>query len=389
MTKKQTTLLITLIGSIAALGPFTIDMYLPGFPDIAKYYHTDEKQVAYTLTSFFIGISIGQLIYGPLLDRFGRKQPLLIGLSLYLVASLICVFAPNLFTLIFMRFIQALGGSVGMVAGSSIIRDIFETKDVAKMLSSVILVMGAAPIIAPSLGSYLIHHFGWKMIFVFLTIVSALIITGIYFFLNVGRGADESIILKLPNIFRNYWHTLQKREFLLYSISGSIAMAILFAYISTIPFILMSIYGVSQTTFGWLFGLNAFGFILGSQINRLALLRFQLKPLTIGVALFCAIISLTFLILAFSIQIPLFLFSVLIFFILFSLGIVNPNATALSLDKISENVGLATALNGSLRMGIAAFVSGLAGSLYNGTVFPLLIMMFVLSCLALLSLLFA
>ncbi|MCB0667248.1 MAG: multidrug effflux MFS transporter [Saprospiraceae bacterium] len=386
MTRRQTNLLIVLIGSIAALGPFTIDMYLPAFPGIAKYFGTDEKHVAYTLTSFFVGISLGQLIYGPLLDRFGRKIPLLSGLSLYLMASLACASAPSLTALIGFRFIQALGSSVGMVAGSAIIRDLFDTRDVAKMLSSVILVMGAAPIIAPSLGSFVIHHLGWQAIFVFLAIVSALIILGLYFFLHAGKGPDPSFEFKPAYIFRKYWNTLKQTDFLLYSVSGSIAMSMLFAYISTIPFVLMSIYQVSEAAFGWLFGLNAFGFILGSQVNRYALRRFDLIPLTVAVALFSVIIGIVLLVMATFFSLSLELFCILIFQVLFSLGIVNPNTTALSLDKISVNVGLATALNGSLRMGIAAVVSGIAGSMYNGTVFPLLIMLLTLSLLSLISL---
>lgn len=155
--KINKTLLIILLGILAALGPFTIDMYLPGFSRIAEDLGTDENHVAFTLTSYFIGIAVGQLIYGPIVDKYGRKKPLLIGLTIYSVAALGCALSPDIESMIAMRFLQALGGCVGMVASNAIISDVYQKEHRAKAFSSIMLVMGVAPLIAPSVGSFFVE----------------------------------------------------------------------------------------------------------------------------------------------------------------------------------------------------------------------------------------
>ncbi len=383
MTKAQKNLLIFLIGCVAALGPFTIDMYLPAFPALAKDFNTSEKNIALTLSTYFIGISIGQLIYGPLIDRYGRKRPLLIGLTIYLFASIGCALADSLQSMIVLRFIQALGASVGMVAGKAIIRDLFEVKEVARVLSSILLVMGVAPIVAPSLGSFLITTFGWQSIFIFLSTICVLLITMLYFFLKGGRGPDKTVSLKFLTILKNYIKTLENRAFTYYSVAGSLALATIFAYISSIPFILMNLYKVSETTFGWLFGLNAFGFVLGSQVNRFLLKRINLVRLTNYVSYVNFLVSLLFLLLGYFLALPLVLFCTFLFCILFFSGFVNPNATALSLEGFRKNVGYASALNGSIRMAAGAIVSALIGVCYDGTMNPMLFFIFGLTLLTL------
>lgn len=388
MTKKQQQVLIVILGFIAALGPFSIDMYLPGFPAIAEDLKTDESHVSLTLTTFFIGISVGQLAYGPLLDRFGRKKPLLIGLVIYAVAAIGCALSPDVWWLIGMRLVLALGGCVGMVACSAIIRDRFSANEVARAFSSILLVMGVAPVIAPTLGGLFTGYFGWRSIFVFLFIIAVLLITVIYFFLEESKGEDREVSLKFGKIAGNYLAVLRNPDFVLYGLAGSIAMAIMFAYISGIPFILMKIYGVSETTFGWMFGLNAFGFIAGSQINRYLLKRYKLVTLTRNASFVLLIVTSLLLIGVWEFELTLPVFAGLLFFILFFLGFINPNATALSLEPFaSGNVGSASAMNGSFKMGAGAAISALMGVFHNGTVFPMVIMAFVLALVSFLLLL--
>lgn len=158
-------LLILILGLLSAIGPFSIDTYLSGFPTIAADLHVTVDAVSYSLSSFFIGISLGQLIYGPLLDRFGRKKPLMIGLVIYVVASLGCAIAHTIEMLIIFRFLQALGGCVGMVAPRAVVRDIFPVSESAKIFSTLILILGVSPIIAPTIGSYMIVSLGWQSVF--------------------------------------------------------------------------------------------------------------------------------------------------------------------------------------------------------------------------------
>lgn len=382
ITSREKTILVLILGSIAALGPFTVDMYLPGFPTIAEDLGTTQKSMSYTLTSYFIGISIGQLIYGPVIDKFGRKPPLLFGLSIFSMASFGIAFSPDINTMIGLRFVQALGASVGMVASMSIVRDIFKGKEIAKMLTNIMLVMGVAPVIAPTLGSLFLNNFQWEAIFIFLFAISALVLLAVFFKLKETTGYKPEVSLKISNSLKNYWITLQNASFTKFTISGSIAMSLLFCYIASIPFIFMSYYGVSEQNFGLLFGMNAFGLIIGSQLNRFLLKRFRLIKLTN--IIFVMIISVTFLllILFYLTTISLFVFSAVIFIMMFLIGFLNPNSMALAMDNVDKNIGLASALNGSFRMAFGAFVSALIGVFYNGTPLPFIWFIFILSSIS-------
>jgi len=175
--------LILILGLLTAIGPFSIDMYLPAFPDIARGLHTTVADVTLSLSSFFIGISFGQLLYGPLLERFGRKKPLYAGLCIYLIASIGCALAGSVNALIAFRLLQALGGCAGMVAARAIVRDIFEVKENAKIFSTLMLVVAVSPIIAPTLGGYVTAVLGWRYVFAILMVISLVILVGIHFLL--------------------------------------------------------------------------------------------------------------------------------------------------------------------------------------------------------------
>ena len=380
MTKSEKITLVILLGSVAAIGPFTTDMYLPGFPSIAKDFGVSEAEISYTLTGYFIGISIGQLFYGPLIDRYGRKKPLLIGLFIYVLASVACFLVSNLYIFIALRFLQALGASAGMVAGTAMVRDLFDSTEVARTLSSILLVMGVAPIIAPSLGGFLLRAFNWEAIFIFLSSISFILAINIYFFLGETRGFHSESTLCIKTILLNYWQELKNKKFTNFSLAGSLAMAIMYAYIASISYILMTIYGVSNTTFGWLFAINAIGYVGGSQLNNYLLKKKNLYKLTRYMNLIQVMISIVFLILAYSIKLPLTFFCLLIFSVLFILGFLNPNSTALSLATVKDkNVGMASALNGSMRMGAGALVSFSMGKFSDGTMLPLLWCIFILT----------
>ena len=193
MTKQKYTVLILILGSLTALGPFSIDMYLPGFKAIAKYLHTSTDEVALSLSSYFIGIAAGQLLYGPLLDRFGRKNPLYWGLGLYIVSSMGCFFSSSLEMLIALRFFQAVGSCAASVAAMAMVRDLFPVEDNAKVFSLLILVLGASPMLAPTAGSYITAAFEWQVIFLVLTIIAVLILLSVIFWLPESYQPDPAI----------------------------------------------------------------------------------------------------------------------------------------------------------------------------------------------------
>ena len=372
MSKKQQNIIILILGALAALGPFAIDMYLPGFPAIAKDLRTDISHVALSLTSYFIGISVGQLIYGPLIDRFGRKKPLLIGLSLFILAAVGCAFVPTVEWLIALRLLLALGGCVGMVAGRAVVRDVFPVKDIPKVFSMLMLVMGVAPIIAPTVGGFVTATLGWRYIFAVLALIGVAVMLLIVLLLPESKGPDPGMSLKPKHVLGDFLSVLKNPVFLTYAFAASTAQAGLFAYITGSPFVFMEIFGLSETYYGWVFGMNAFGFIAGSQFNNLMLRKRTSVQITLGAGSMQFVLG--FLLLSGNyfgfLSAPTSL--ILIFCYLFCLGVLSPNAAALALAPFARNAGSASALMGSAQMATGAIASALISGLHNATAIPMM-----------------
>ena len=257
MQRENKFVLLVTLGLLTAIGPFSIDMYLPGFPDIATNLQTTVSKVSLSLSSFFIGISFGQLLYGPMLDRFGRKKPLYIGLCLYILASVGCTIAASVNALIAWRLLEALGGCVGMVAARAMVRDLFPVNENAKVFSTLMLVVGVSPIIAPTLGGYLTASVGWRSVFIVLTLMAAGILTLVHFQLPESKKPDPYYSLKPKPIFIAFGKVLKEPQFYTYSLTGSMAAAGLYAYIAGSPYVFMQLYKVSEKQYGWILALIA------------------------------------------------------------------------------------------------------------------------------------
>ncbi|MCO5258826.1 MAG: multidrug effflux MFS transporter [Crocinitomicaceae bacterium] len=389
-TTINKTFLIVLLGILAALGPFSIDMYLPGFNQITDTFSTNEQQIAFTLTSYFLGIALGQLFYGPLVDKYGRKKPLLVGLSIYSVASIGCALAPNLNSLIVIRFLQAIGGCVGMVASNAIISDVYPVEKRAKAFSLIMLVMGVAPLIAPSIGSLVLANFGWRTIFYFLTLFSLLVGCLIFFFLPETSRFLHQDKLKVKTITLDYVGILKNRTFLLYTLASSLAMAVLFAYISSASFIFQTFFGLSRETFAIIFAINATGLITGSYIN--GILTTKVSFIKIGRIASIVLLFATFLVFIVVNSRPTIHYTLAvggIFTILFLIGFINPNTTAASFAPFSGNVGAASALGGSIRMAAAALIASIVGVFQNDSILTTFGIMFILAFIVLMLVLSA
>lgn len=226
MSTKTYFLLILLLGSLTALEPFSIDMYLPGFPAIARDLHTTAAKVSLSLSGYFIGISLGQLLYGPLLDRFGRKPPLYVGLIVYILASAGCAAASSIEGLIIMRVIQAIGSCAAAVASVAMVRDLFPVKDNAKVFSLLLLVVGASPMIAPTVGGYVTAAWGWQAVFLILLGMGVTILVATALWLPASYAPDRSISLKPRPILTNFGQVLREPQFYTYALTGAIAFCL-------------------------------------------------------------------------------------------------------------------------------------------------------------------
>lgn len=357
MPKNKNFYLILILGSLAALGPFSIDMYLPGFLDIATDLNTTESMVSLSLSSFFIGISAGQLLYGPLLDKFGRKKPLYFGLALYILASVGCLAVTEINQLIVLRFIQAIGSCATAVASIAMVRDLFSVKESPKVFASLMLVIALSPMLAPTAGGYLIAALGWKYVFLFLAFMAVAILLAAFFKLPESFKPDPNYSLKPKPILKNFAAVIVEPQFYTYALITSVTFAGLFAYVSASPTVFMKIYGVSKTGYGWIFALLSVFFIGSSQINSL-LIRWHSSKKIVTVALIAqCIFSVVFLVFALNNWLNLINTVVFIALFLCCLGFINPNAAALSLAPFSKNAGSASALMGALQMGLGAFAS--------------------------------
>jgi DHA1 family bicyclomycin/chloramphenicol resistance-like MFS transporter len=371
MTNKRYFFLILILGSLTALGPFSIDMYLPGFPAIAKDLDTTIEGVTLSLSSYFIGISAGQLLYGPLLDKYGRKKPLYAGLAVYIIASAGCMFAADINSLIVLRFIQALGSCAAAVAAVAMVRDLFPVKDNAKVFALLMLVVGASPMIAPTVGGYVTTAFGWHAVFLILGLLSILILFAVIFALPDKYQPDASLSLKPGPILNGFWTVLKQPQFYTYAFAGSIAFSGLFAYVAGSPLVFMKIYHVSEQNYGWIFAALSVGFIGSSQVNSLLLKRYRSEQI-VPVALVCqVIVGCLFVLGAASNWLGLPGTLVMIFLFLCCIGITNPNALALSIAPFSANAGSASALMGAVQLGLGALASVAVGSFHSLTTIPL------------------
>lgn len=370
-TRKKKFYLILILGLLTAIGPFSIDMYLPAFPDIAKSLNTSVARVTLSLSSFFIGISVGQLLYGPLLERFGRKKPLYAGLCIYLLASIGCAFAASVNALIALRLLQALGGCVGMVASRAMVRDLFDVKGNAKIFSTLMLVVAVSPIIAPTVGGYITSALGWNYVFVMLIIIDVLILTGIYFLLPETKKPDPGFSLKPGAIIKSYANVITHPQFYTYALTGAVSAAAIYAYIGGSPHVFMEIYKVNERQYGWIFALIAMGLIGASQLNSVLLKNYTSEQI-IKVALTCqTIIGAVMVLISLFGWGDLFITIFFIFIFLCCQGFVFPNASALSLAFFGHNAGSASALLGGIQMGIGAGTSALVSLLQNNTALPM------------------
>jgi DHA1 family bicyclomycin/chloramphenicol resistance-like MFS transporter len=373
MTRRENILLILILGSLSTVSPFAIDMYLPGFPAIADDLGTTIDRVQFSLTGYLVGIAAGQLLYGPLLDRFGRTPPLYAGLTVYVIASIGCAFSQSIDALIAMRFLQALGGCAGMVAAQTLVRDLFPANRTAQAFSSLTLVIAISPMIAPTLGGYITAAYGWQSIFYMLASITLLIAACVYLFLPEGRVADKTISLRPRSVLRNFFGVIKEPQFIMYALGGGTAMAAPFAYIAGSSFVFMQLYGASAQQYGWIFAIVAAGLIGMSQLNHILLIRFTSQQLVKYALRFQTLVGIVFVTGVWLGWFNMIGFFAMTFVFLAGQGLTGPNSTALSLAPFTKNTGSAASLLGAFRMAVAGLASAGVSAFHDETALPMVV----------------
>lgn len=374
-TRGSNLLIILVLGAMSTVSPFSVDMYLPAFPQIAHDLGTTPAEISLSVTGYFIGLALGQLVYGPLLDRFGRKNPIYAGLSLFAVASLGClaVRSPGLF--IAFRLLQAVGGCAAQVGAVAMVRDFFPVEESAKIFSLLMLVLSVSPIFAPSLGSVVAITIGWPWIFVILAAFALLLMALIGLVLPEGRKGDSEVSLRPGPIVRGFLHILAQPPFYTYAIAGAFAFAGLFIFLTGSPIIFIDGFHVSPQTFGLIFAALAASFIAGGQFNIWLSQRVEGAKIFV-VAMVCQNVVVLIMLLGTALGwFDLAANIVLLMLYLPFGGVAYPNAAAIALAPFSKNVGSAAALLGLLQMGIGALASSGVGLLHSASSLPIFAVM--------------
>ncbi|MFC0032296.1 multidrug effflux MFS transporter [Micromonospora chaiyaphumensis] len=368
MSRGQQARLVLVLGSLIAIGPLTIDMYLPALPAITADLETTSAAVQLTLTGTLAGLALGQLLIGPLSDAVGRRLPLLAGIALHILASLLCVVAPTVQVVGVLRILQGLGVAATSVVATAVVRDLFSGAAFARLFSRLMLVMGAAPILAPTLGSGLLRWSDWRGVFVALAVFGLLLVVVAAVGLRETLPPERRRHGGVAAVGRDYRALLRDRTFVGLVLVTGLAMAALFAYVAGSSFVFQERYGLDEQQFGLAFGAGAVGLITATQLNVRLLRRYTpqrilVTALTVGTAAGLVLVGFA----ATGVGgLPAVLAALWV--VLAAAGLAMPNAPALALSRHGEAAGTAAALLGAVQFGVGALAAPLVGVLGTGSV---------------------
>lgn len=361
---------VFVLGGLMAFAPLTVDMYLPAMPAIGREFGVDQHAIQITLGVYLLGFGIGQLVWGPIGDRFGRRWPIVAGIGIYFLACLAAALAPDNESLIAARFTQGIGSSAAPVLARAMVRDVFDRDRSAVLLSMMMLVMGAAPMLAPSLGGYVDLWFGWRAIFLSLA-GFALLLLVLLFRLPETHGEDKRRSAHWRSVAAAYGELLRDRRFLAYAFAGAFVFAGMFAYIGGTPFVYIEIFGVPPERYGLLFGLNVVGMMIASSINARNVGRVGVDRMLRGAFAAAAILGVGVFAVGASGFGGLWGLVAAIFLFMATIGFVGANSMAGALGPFPHIAGTASALAGALQFGVGTVTSVLAGLFADGTPAPM------------------
>jgi MFS transporter, DHA1 family, multidrug resistance protein len=382
LTRRRYTQLVLVLGALIALGPLTIDMYLPAFPRIAQDLGATDSAVQLTLTGMLLGLAGGQLVIGPLSDALGRRRPLLVGIGVHALASLACAMSPTIGVLAAVRVLQGFAGAAVSVVAMAIVRDLFEGVAVARIMSRLMLVIGLAPILAPSLGGLVLTFSTWRGIFVVLAgaavLLCVLAMLGLRETLPVERRRPATVRATLSG----YRSLLADRVFVALAFTGGSMMAAMFAYVSGASFVLQDGFGLDEQAFGLVFGVNAAGLTLTSQLNPVLLRWFTVRQVLSGAVVAAMTASAALLIVGLTGAGGLAAVLVALALVVSTAGLALPNTPALALTRHGEAAGTAAAVLGCVQFGVGGVVAPLVGASGSTTAAPMAAVMLGVTSLA-------
>ncbi|MER6980547.1 multidrug effflux MFS transporter [Streptomyces carpinensis] len=384
---RRTGFLVTLIlGGLTATPPLAMDMYLPSLPEVTRSLHAPAATVQLTLTACLAGMALGQLVVGPMSDRWGRRRPLLVGLAVYVLATALCALAPDVEMLVALRLAQGLAGAAGIVIARAVVRDLYDGVAMARFFSTLMLISGVAPIVAPLIGGQILRFTDWRGVFAVLTVVGALLGAVVWTKLPETLPAVERHAGGIAEALRSMRGLLADRAFAGYMIAGGFAFAALFAYISASPFVIQEIYGASPQTFSLLFGLNSVGLVVVGQINGKVLVgRVRLdRVLAVGLAVVILAAGALLLMVTGALGgVGLAPVAAALFVLMSAMGVTLPNTQALALMRTRHSAGSASALLGTSSFLIGAVASPLVGIGGEHTAVPMAVVQLAAALVAL------
>ncbi len=374
--------LVLLIGALSAFAPLSIDMYLPGLPAIADDLGATPAEVQLTLTACLLGLALGQLIAGPLSDTFGRRRPLLAGLALYAVASLLCAVAPSIWLFVVLRLLQGLGGAAGIVISRAVVRDHYQGSAAARFFALTMLVNGLAPILAPVIGGQLLLITTWQGVFLVLAAIGAILFLFAAFRLRESLPPERRRSGRFADVMRSYRGLLSDLGFMSYVLASALAFAAMFAYISASPFIVEDLFGQSPQAFSIFFAINALGIVVASQISGLLVGRVAPVRILTGGLVIAAVGGVLLVGVAAA---GLGLAGILVgfFMVVSSYGFVAPNAAALALADQPHQAGSASALLGACQFLMGAIAAPLVSIGGTASALPMAVVIAAFAWLAL------
>lgn len=352
--KKQQFIVVLILALLSALEPFSIDLYLPGFLKMAQYYQTDLKSVQFSISTFLAGFAVGQLFWGIISDKYGRKWPTIASLLLFIAATIACIYAVSIEQFWVARFFQAFAGCAGVVIARAIVNEYFEQEDTMRVFSLLAIIAGVAPIIGPVAGNFLVSHFNWQSTFVTLFILGVLALLLVILWLPETKIKTTTV--QKRNLIQDFTSVLQVKTFLKYTLIGSVTYSVLMIYLANAPYLIMEYGQLSSATFSYIFAFNAVGLMLGAWVSSAFTRWWSIRQIILYTTIFGLVGSLVFLGFCITKQ-PIEWLLVPLFFIVFTLGILFPATTKLALEPFVETSGSASALLGSLQLMLTFIIS--------------------------------